>query len=107
MSNRIYVGNLSFDTTEDTLRRVFAEDGRTVETVEIKLDPTTGRSRGFAFVDFGSADDVEAAIGTHDGTTVDGRPIKVKQAREQKARTGGFGRHDSGGYGGGRRNERW
>jgi RNA recognition motif-containing protein len=117
MQTRIYIGNLSWDTTEDSLRQALAQDGRTVTEIDIKKDTATGRSRGFAFVDLGTVEDAEAAISSLDGTELDGRPIKVKSARERGPRTGGYGRSDSGfggggrfgggGGGGGRRGGRW
>ena len=60
--DRLYVGNLAYSTTEDALREVFAEDGRTVKNVAVIKDRETGQSRGFAFVEMGSAADAEAAI---------------------------------------------
>jgi len=115
MSNRIYLGNLSFETTEDTLRQLLSQDGRTVAKVDLKVDSDTGRSRGFAFADLGSSEEAEAAIAALDGSTVDGRPIKVKSARDKMARSGGFGRSDGGGgdrdhgggHGGRRGGGRW
>ena len=100
MQTRIYLGNLSWDTTEDSLREALAQDGRTVTEIDIKKDTATGRSRGFAFADLGTPEEAEAAISSLDGTELDGRPIKVKSARERGPRTGGFGRSDSGGGGG-------
>jgi RNA recognition motif-containing protein len=109
---RVYVGNLAWDTTEDSLRSVLARDGRTVRNVEIKTDTTTGRSRGFAFVDLGSEDEAQAAIAALNGTELDGREIRVSPAKDKRAGSGGFGRSSFGasdrgeqdeGYGGRRR----
>ena len=97
MGTRLYVGNLSWDTTEDTLRLAFAEDGRSVKDVHIMTDRDTGRPRGFGFVEMNSDGDAQAAIGALDGTELDGRRIKVNEARERQPRGGGGG----GGYGGG------
>jgi len=101
MSTRLYVGNLSWDTTEESLRLAFAEDGRSVTDVHIMTDRETGRPRGFGFVTMGSAEDAQAAIGAMDGSTLDGRPIRVNEARERQPRSGGGGGGGGGGYGGG------
>ncbi len=100
MTKRLYVGNLSWDTTEDNLRAAFAEDGRTVSDVAIMTDRDTGRPRGFGFVEMESSQDAEAAISALDGTELDGRNIKVNEAKEREPRGGG-GRGGGGGYGGG------
>ncbi|MHC4513272.1 MAG: RNA recognition motif domain-containing protein [Planctomycetota bacterium] len=99
MGNRLYVGNLSFDTTEDTLRSVLSEDGRGVKEIHIVTDRDTGRPRGFAFAEMASETDAQAAIQALDGRELDGRNLKVNEARERAPRQGGGG-------GGGRRN-RW
>src|SRR5262245_2546348 len=108
MGTKLYVGNLSFTTTEDTLRSAFAANGRVVKSVAIPSDRETGRPRGFAFVDMGSEGDAKAAIAAMDGKELDGRPLKVNEAREREAGGGGrgFGGGGGGGGGGGRR-ERW
>lgn len=98
MGKRLYVGNLSWDTTEDALRQAFEDDGRSVQEVHIVSDRDTGRPRGFAFVEMNSDQDAQAAIGALDGTDLDGRPIRVNEAQERPARGGGGG----GGGGGGR-----
>ncbi len=100
MGKRLYVGNLSFQTTEGTLQTLFAQDGRQVASVSIMMDRDTGRSRGFAFVEMNTDQDAQAAIKAVDGKQVDGRALRVNEAEERKPRTGG------GGGGGGRR-ERW
>lgn len=96
MTKRLYVGNLSFDTTEDSLMAAFEQDGRKVDSVSIVTDRDTGRPRGFAFVEMGSEADASAAIQALDGTELDGRTLKVNEARERPPRGGGGG-------GGGRR----
>ena len=106
MGNRLYVGNLSFDTNEDGLRAAFAADGRNVKEVNIMTDRDTGRPRGFAFVEMASGQDAEAAIQALDGAELDGRNIKVNEAKERQPRGGGGGggrggRGGGGGYGGG------
>ena len=97
--SRLYVGNLSFDTTEASLRAAFDADGRAVKDVSIVMDRDTGRPRGFAFVEMGSKQDADAAIQALDGTQLDGRAIKVNEAKERPPRSGGGG----GGGGGYRR----
>jgi len=79
--SRLYVGNLSWDTNEDMLRELFGRDGRTVTDVILKRDRRSGKSRGFAFVDLASDEEVEAAIAALDGTTLDGRPLRVGPAK--------------------------
>jgi len=104
MGTRLYVGNLSYNVTEPELREVFAENGRNVVEVKIVMDRETGRPRGFAFVEMGSAEDASAAIETLTGRAVQGRPISVSEARERTPRSGGGGGGGggwSGGAGGG------
>src|SRR5262249_53851182 len=96
---RLYVGNLSFNTTEATLRATFEQDGRHVTEVKLVTDRETGRSRGFAFVEMSSPAEAEAAIAALDGRDLDGRTLRVNIAEERGARGGGGG----GGYGGGGR----
>lgn len=100
----IYVGNLSFSTTEEGLRSLFEQSG-TVDTVTIIQDRVTGRSRGFGFVEMSDESNGQAAIAALDGNDFDGRNLKVNQAKEREDRGsrggGGGGRRDSGGYGGG------
>ena len=91
MGNRLYVGNLSFDTTEDGLRSAFAADGRNVKDVNILTDRDTGQPRGFGFVEMASSQDAEAAISALDGTNLDGRALKVNEAKERQPRGGGGG----------------
>ncbi len=95
---KIYVGNLSFQTTNQDLNDLFGTIG-TVESANIIEDRETGRSRGFGFVEMASADDAERAIAEFNGKEVDGRTLKVNEAKPQENRSGGGGR---GGYGGGR-----
>ncbi len=97
MSTRLYVGNLSFDTTQESLTGAFEKDGRTVKEVNIITDRETGRPRGFAFVEMGNESDAQAAIQAMDGVDLDGRNLKVNEAKERSPRGGG---------GGGRR-DRW
>mgnify|MGYP003572868527 FL=1 len=93
---KLYVGNISFDTSEDTLRNAFAEHGD-VEEVAVITDRDTGRPRGFAFVTMRDDNAARAAIDALNGKELDGRSLNVNEAR---AKTGGGG---GGGGGGGRR----
>ena len=103
MGSKLYVGNLSFTTTEDALRAAFSEDGRTVKEVAIPSDRETGRPRGFAFVTMGSDADAKAAIAALDGKDLDGRSLKVNEAQDKPRPGGGGG--GGGGYGGGGRGQ--
>ncbi len=105
MSTRLYVGNLSFNTTGDTIRALFGEHG-TVNDVHVVMDRDTGRPRGFAFVTMGSPAEAQAAINEINGRNVDGRPLRVNEAEERAPRGGGGGGFGGGGggrggYGGG------
>ncbi len=100
MGTRLFVGNLSFGTTEETLREAFAANGREVREVSIVTDRDTGRPRGFGFVEMSSNEHAQAAIAELDGKNLDGRAIKVNEARERSSGGGGFG-GGRGGFGGG------
>jgi RNA recognition motif-containing protein len=93
MSNRLYVGNMSYSTTEMDLRDLFGEAG-TVADVKVMLDRETGRPRGFAFVEMSSNTEAQAAIAQFNGREVDGRALKVNEAEERGAgsRRGGSSR---------------
>src|SRR5438105_7302240 len=101
---RIYVGNLSYQTTEGDLTDLFEQVGQ-VESVNIITDRDTGRSKGFAFVEM-SDEDAEKAIAQFNGTEVNGRSVTVNEARPREERggggRGGFGGNRGGGGGGGR-----
>ena len=97
MGTRLYVGNLSFNTTDDSLHAAFSADGRQVSSVSVVLDRDTGRSRGFAFVEMASETDAQNAIQAMNGVELDGRALRVNEAEERKPRSGGGG----GGFGGG------
>lgn len=102
MGNKLYVGNLSFNTTEDGLRTFFEQDGRKVTSVAIVTDRDTGRPRGFGFVEMGSQADADAAVQALNGRMLDGRPLTVNEARERTGGGGGGGGGGGrGGYGGG------
>ena len=98
MGNKLYVGNLSYDTTEDSLRDFFSGDGRTATEVALITDRETGRPRGFGFVTMDSDESAKAAIEELDGKELDGRALKVNEAKPKADRGGGGG----GGGGGGR-----
>ncbi len=95
---KLYVGNLSFNTSDSDLSTLFSEVG-TVTSTNIIEDRETGRSRGFGFVEMSSKEEGQAAIAQLNGKEVDGRELKVNEAKPQESRgAGGGGR---GGYGGG------
>lgn len=98
MGNRLYVGNLSFNTTREAIEAAFAAAG-SVREVAMPTDRETGQPRGFAFVTMGNAHEASAAISQLDGHMLDGRPLKVNEAQE---RPGGFGGGGGGRSGGGR-----
>lgn len=89
---RLYVGNLSFQTTEQALNDLFAEHGQ-VNSVAIITDRITGRSRGFGFVEMPDDAEAKAAMGAVDGTEVDGRTLKVNEARAREERSSGGQRY--------------
>ena len=101
MAIKLFVGGLSFDTTQEALRTFFEQAG-TVETATIVTDRYSGRSRGFGFVEMASSAEARKAIDELSGKTLDGRTITVEEARPQE-RTGGGPRRPGGGggYGGG------
>ncbi len=99
MSMKLYVGNLSFDTSSDDLQQLFAQAG-TVESASVVEDRETGRSRGFGFVEMSSKEEGNAAITKFNGQEVGGRALNVNEAkpREDRGNRGGGG----GGFGGNR-----
>ena len=99
MTKKLYVGNLPFSTTDEQLRDMFEQHGRT-SSVNVIVDRETGRSRGFAFVEFETAECAQAAREALDGKDIEGRPLRVNEAYERGSRGGGGG--GGGGYGGGR-----
>jgi RNA recognition motif-containing protein len=99
---RVYVGNLAFSTSTEALKQAFQQGGRQVVEVKIVTDRDTGQPRGFAFVEMASPADAQAVIAQWDGQDLDGRALKVNEARERTGGGGGGGRGDGGG-GGGRR----
>ncbi len=105
MSMKLYVGNLSFQTSSDDLQQLFAQAG-TVESASVVEDRETGRSRGFGFVEMSSNDEGQAAIQQFNGKEINGRALTVNEARPREDRGGnrggGGGRGGYGGGGGGR-----
>ena len=109
---KLYVGNISFNTSATDLQNLFGEIG-TVESVNVIEDRDTGRSRGFGFVEMSSQSEGENAIAQLNGKEIDGRALKVNEAKPQQSRNGGGGggggRRGGGGgnYGGGGGYNRW
>jgi RNA recognition motif-containing protein len=108
MSMKLYVGNLSFQTSSQDLEEMFAGIG-VVESATVVEDRETGRSRGFGFVEMASPEDAQKAIAELNGTEQGGREIKVNEAKPREDRGGrGGGYGGGGGYnGGGGRSNRW
>jgi cold-inducible RNA-binding protein len=106
MGTKLYVGNLSFNTTEGDVQRLFETAGR-VASCNLIVDKFTNRSRGFAFVEMGSEEDAQKAIADFHGRDLDGRKLTVNEARPREDRGGGGGGGGRGGdrgdRGGGRR----
>ena len=100
MSMKLYVGNISFDTTNQDLIELFSASG-TVQSANIIEDRDTGRSRGFGFVEMSSQAEAQEAIATLDGKEIGGRALKVNEAKPQQNRNGGGGGGRRGGGGGG------
>ncbi|MFO0673401.1 MAG: RNA-binding protein [Polyangiaceae bacterium] len=96
MSNRLYVGNLSFNSTTDSIRDWFASCGA-VTDVHLVMDRETGRSRGFAFVTMSTNEEAQKAIAETNGAMMDGRALRVNEAEERPARGGGGGGDRRGG----------
>ena len=104
MTMRLYVGNLSFQTTSQDLQDYFSQAG-TVESANVVEDRETGRSRGFGFVEMASQEEANAAINALSGRDFGGRSLQVNEARPRAERSenGGYGQRSGGGYGGGNR----
>jgi RNA recognition motif-containing protein len=96
MAKKLYVGNLSYNTTEDNLRNLFAAYGN-VTSAKIIFDRDSGNSKGFGFIEMGSDEEASAAIAGANGHELDGRQLRVNEAMDKPARRGGGG----GSYGGG------
>ncbi len=99
MGRKLYVGNLPYSATEQSLREAFSASG-TVDTVSVITDRDTGQSKGFAFVEMSSDSEAQAATQAMNGKMLDGRQIKVNEAKPRESRGGGGG-GGRGGYGGG------
>ena len=102
---KLYVGNLAFGMTDESLLQLFTGKGYKVGSARIITDRETGRSRGFGFVELGAGDDAAKAIGEFNGLEIEGRALQVNEARPQESRGGGGDRSGGGGrggYGGGR-----
>ncbi len=97
-SNKLYVGGLPYEVTDDRLEEIFSAHG-TVESARVITDRMTGRSRGFGFVEMSSQEEAQQAIDKLNGTDLDGRSLTVNEAKPKEQRSGG------GGGGGGR--DRW
>ncbi len=101
MGSKLYVGNLSYNTTSSDLEALLSQHG-TVQSAEVIADRDTGRSKGFGFVQMGSDEEAQAAIDALNGQQVDGRTLTVNVARPREERSGGGGGgRGRGGYGGG------
>jgi RNA recognition motif-containing protein len=100
MGTRLYVGNLSFSSTIDSVREAFERIGQ-VTDVHIVTDRATGQSRGFGFVTMGSPPEAAKAIEAMNNSVLDGRPLRVNEAEERPQRSGGFGGGAGPGGGGG------
>ncbi|HXY37154.1 MAG TPA: RNA-binding protein [Planctomycetaceae bacterium] len=102
MGKKLYVGNLSYETTNESLEQMFAAYG-SVQSAQIVMDRETGRSKGFGFVEMGSDQEAQAAINGLNGKEVGGRSLTVNEARPREDRGGGRGGHGGGGRSGGSR----
>ena len=105
MSNKLYVGNLAYSVRDEDLQQQFSAFGQ-VQSAKVMMERDTGRSKGFGFVEMGSADEAQAAISGLHGQSVGGRALTVNVARPMEARPprtggGGYGGGGGGGYGGG------
>ena len=111
MSNKLFVGNLSFNTTQNDLQDAFSAHGTVTET-NLMMDRETGRPRGFGFITMSSAEEAQKAIEAMNGKDMDGRALTVNVAKPREERTGGGGggggrREYGGGGGGGGRSNRY
>jgi RNA recognition motif-containing protein len=97
MGRKLYVGNLTYETSTADLEQLFGAHG-TVQSAQVIMDRDTGRSKGFAFVEMGSDQEAQTAIAALSGKEVNGRSLTVNEAKPREDRGGGGGR---GGYGGG------
>jgi RNA recognition motif-containing protein len=100
VGRKLYVGNLPYSVTQQSLEETFGQCG-TVDSVNVITDRDTGQSKGFAFVEMSSDSEAQKAIQELNGSSIEGREIKVNEAKPQQKRSGGGG--GRGGYGGGNR----
>ena len=100
MSNKLFVGNLSFNTTENDLNDAFAAHGTVTET-NLMMDRMSGRPRGFGFITMSTAEEAQKAIAALNGAQLDGRALTVNVAKPREERPAGGGRREYGGSGGG------
>ncbi len=105
MATRLFVGNLSFNTTEGEILDLFKQAGNVVKC-ELVMDKFTNKSRGFAFVEMGSQDEANKAIADLHGKELGGRTLTVNEARPREERPRGDFGGGRGGYGGGRRDDK-
>jgi RNA recognition motif-containing protein len=98
MNTKLFVGNLSFNTTENDLQDAFAAHG-TVRETNLMMDRATGRPRGFAFITMGTPEEAQKAIDALNGSTLDGRALTVNEARPREERSGGRESVGRGSYG--------
>jgi RNA recognition motif-containing protein len=106
MSNKLFVGNISFNTTENDLQDAFAAHGTVLEA-NLMMDRATGRARGFGFVTMSTPEEAQKAMTALNGATIDGRNLTVNIARPREEGGGGGGRRHGGGGGGGPRRDRY
>ncbi len=102
MATKLYIGNMSYDTTEAQLRELFAQAGD-VTSIALITDRDTGRPKGFGFIEMSNDEQAKEAIKRFNGFSVDNRPLTVNEARPREERSGGFGGGNRGGNGGGNR----
>jgi RNA recognition motif-containing protein len=98
MPGKLFIGNLSFGVADEGLNELFASMNIAITSVRIVRDPNTGRSRGFAFAELAPEADMEAAISQLSGKVLDGRPLTVNEARQQKPREFRGGGGGGGGF---------
>jgi RNA recognition motif-containing protein len=106
MAHKLFIGGLSFSTSSDRLRELFAQAGA-VESATVVTDRETGQSRGFGFVEMGTAEEADAAVKKFNGQEVDGRTLKVEPAKPAGSGGGGGGRSGGPSRSGGRGTSRW
>lgn len=96
MGTKLYIGNLAFSETEDSINKLFSQHG-SVTSCQLIIDRETGRSKGFGFVEMSTTEEAQQAISSLDGREVNGRQMKVNEARPKENRSGGGFRSSFGG----------